>query len=128
MMLSNSKNNSNNQNNSTIYCNQQQQQHQPKQQQQFILSSSLSSLFSLALAAPSLQERRHVVRSVSVPHGFSYLQKASQEHTLTLRIALVQSNATGLEKALYDVSNPASENYGHHLTKAEVCASFLDAF
>ncbi|PIL23443.1 hypothetical protein GSI_14754 [Ganoderma sinense ZZ0214-1] len=80
----------------------------------------LSSLFSLALAAPSLQQRRHVVRSVSVPHGFSYVQKANQEHTLTLRIALVQNNATGLEKALYDVSNPASENYGRHLTKAEV--------
>lgn len=45
---------------------------------------------------------------------------------MTLRIALVQSNSTGLEKALYDVSNPASENYGHHLTKAEVCASFID--
>lgn len=86
----------------------------------------LSSLFSLALAAPSFQERRHVVRSVKeVPHGFSYLQKASQEHTLTLRIALVQNNATGLEKALYDVSNPASENYGHHLTKAEVCGVVL---
>ncbi len=88
----------------------------------------LSSLFSLALAAPSLQvqERRHVVRSVSeVPHGFSYLQKASKEHTLTLRIALVQNNATGLEKALYDVSYPASENYGHHLTKAEVCVSIV---
>ncbi|KAI1787575.1 family S53 protease [Ganoderma leucocontextum] len=81
----------------------------------------LSSLFSLALAAPSLHERRHVVRSVSeVPHGFSYLQKASQEQTLNLRIALIQNNATGLEKALYDVSNPASENYGNHLTKAEV--------
>ncbi|EJF57919.1 family S53 protease [Dichomitus squalens LYAD-421 SS1] len=81
----------------------------------------LSSLFSLALAAPSLQERRHVVRAVQdVPRGFSYLGKASQEQSLNLRIALVQNNATGLEKALYDVSNPASENYGHHLTKAEV--------
>lgn len=82
----------------------------------------LSSLFSLALAAPSLQERRHVVRAVKdVPRGFSYLGKANQEQTLNLRIALVQGNSTGLEKALYDVSNPTSENYGHHLSKAEVC-------
>ncbi|OSD01496.1 subtilisin-like protein [Trametes coccinea BRFM310] len=78
------------------------------------------SLFTLALGKPVSE--RLVVRSQveSVPRGFSYVGKASSEQTLNLRIALVQNNATGLEAALYDVSDPKSENYGHHLSKAEV--------
>lgn len=80
------------------------------------------SLFSLALGKPlTLSSERLVVRSqVDVPTGFSYQRKATAEQTLNLRIALTQNNATGLESALYDVSDPTSENYGHHLTKAEV--------
>ena len=80
------------------------------------------SLFTLALGKPLSQSaERLVVRSqVDVPRGFSYVGKASAEKTLNLRIALVQNNATGLETALYDVSDPKSENYGHHLSKAEV--------
>ncbi|RPD61263.1 subtilisin-like protein [Lentinus tigrinus ALCF2SS1-6] len=81
------------------------------------------SLFSLALGRPTAESRDnlHVLRSRSaVPSGFTWRQKASSETMLNLRIALVQNNATGVESALYDVSNPSSENYGHHLTKAEV--------
>ena len=83
------------------------------------------SLFSPALGRPASPssggEGLHVLRSRSnVPTGFSYKQKADQAQTLTLRIALVQGNTTGLEAALYDVSNPTSVNYGHHLSKAEV--------
>ena len=81
------------------------------------------SLFSLALGRPTLDggDRLHVLRSRSeAPHGFSYKQKANETQTLNLRIALVQGNTTGLEAALYDVSNPTSVNYGHHLSKAEV--------
>ncbi len=82
----------------------------------------LSLFSSLALGRPTAQSGDvHVLhRRAEVPKGFTYRQKASQEATVNLRIALVASNATGLETALYDVSNPASENYGHHLTKAEV--------
>lgn len=82
----------------------------------------LSLFSSLALGRPTAQSGDvHVLhRRAEVPKGFTYRQKASKEATVNLRIALVASNATGLETALYDVSNPASENYGHHLTKAEV--------
>ena len=81
------------------------------------------SLFSLALGAPAASgddtlkvfRKRH-----SVPTGFSYKQKADEAQTLTLRLALVQGNTTGLETTLYDVSNPTSANYGKHLSKAEV--------
>ncbi|TFK88151.1 subtilisin-like protein [Polyporus arcularius HHB13444] len=81
------------------------------------------SLFSLALGRPTSDscDDLHVLRSRSAaPRGFTWKQKATAETMLNLRIALVQNNATGVESALYDVSNPASENYGHHLTKAEV--------
>ena len=85
------------------------------------------SLFTLALGKPLSQSaERLVVRSqVDVPRGFSYVGKASAEKTLNLRIALVQNNTTGLEAALYDVSDPKSENYGHHLSKAEVLSRSL---
>ena len=80
-----------------------------------------TSLLSLALGRPTAQSDNHVLhRRATAPQGFTYRQKAAQESMLNLRIALVQNNATGLESALYDVSNPLSENYGHHLTKAEV--------
>lgn len=87
------------------------------------------SLFSLALGKPlTLSSERLVVRSqVDVPTGFSYQRKATAEQTLNLRIALTQNNITGLESALYDVSDPTSENYGHHLTKAEVRAPSLSS-
>ena len=81
------------------------------------------SLFSLALGAPTAESSSgyHVLRSrADTPKGFTWRQKANSEQMLSLRIALVQNNATGLESALYDVSNPKSENYGHHLSKAEV--------
>ena len=81
----------------------------------------LSLFSSLALARPTGSSEKHVLhRRAEVPQGFTYRQKAPQEAVLSLRIALTQSNTTGLEAALLDVSNPASENYGHHLTKAEV--------
>ena len=83
----------------------------------------LLSFVSFALAAPA-HERRHVVREMTdIPRGFSYYGKANQEQTLNLRISLVQSNVTGLGNALYDISNPASNNYRQHLSKSEVHTS-----
>ena len=89
------------------------------------------SLFSLALGRPTSESRDnfHVLRSRSTaPQGFTWRQKAGAETMLNLRIALVSNNATGVETALYDVSNPSSENYGHHLTKAEVRYALMLGF
>ena len=105
----------------------------------------LSALLPLALGRPSaelpesfltpgdmgnfipkgMRNQRFVVRDQknSVPLGF----KSGGSHNfippgmLRLTIAMPQSNATGLQAALLDVSNPNSENYGHHLSKSEVC-------
>ncbi|KAI0763109.1 subtilisin-like protein [Trametes elegans] len=81
------------------------------------------SLFSLALGRPAAHSgERLVVRSKvdAVPTGFTWMAKAPAEQVLSLRLALVQNNASGLEQALYDVSDPKSENYGRHLTKSQV--------
>ncbi|PCH35755.1 subtilisin-like protein [Wolfiporia cocos MD-104 SS10] len=56
----------------------------------------------------------------SVPSGFTLNGPASEETVLNLRVALVQNNVDGLVDALDNVSNPASAQYGHHLSKEEV--------
>ena len=55
-----------------------------------------------------------------VPAGFVYQGAAPADKSIPLRIALVQNNIGGLEKALEDVSNPSSPDYGNHLSKEEV--------
>ncbi|KAI0780145.1 subtilisin-like protein [Fomes fomentarius] len=82
----------------------------------------LFGAFSLALGRPTLHDDSwHVLdRRADVPNGFRYVAKADPNSMLDLRIALVQSNPTGLEAALYDVSTPGSKNYRKYLTKAEV--------
>ncbi|KAI0745384.1 family S53 protease [Earliella scabrosa] len=57
---------------------------------------------------------------VRVPEAFSLKGPASPETMLNLRIALVQSDPAGLEKALMDVSTPGNALYGQHLSKEEV--------
>ena len=61
----------------------------------------------------------HEARS-HVPAGFSFSGAASPDTMLSLRLALVRSDEAGLVEALYDVSTPASANYGSHLSKDEV--------
>lgn len=56
----------------------------------------------------------------SIPEGFVVQNAAPADQNIPLRIALVQNNIAGLEKALYDVSTPGSANYGNHLSKEEV--------
>ncbi|KAI0661205.1 family S53 protease [Cubamyces menziesii] len=55
-----------------------------------------------------------------IPEGFVLSGAAPQDKVLSLRLALVQSDPAGLEKALMDVSTPSSALYGQHLTKEEV--------
>lgn len=48
------------------------------------------------------------------------LGSALSDHMLYLRIALPQSNFAALERHLYQVSDPAHERYGAHLSKEHV--------
>ena len=73
--------------------------------------------FSLGVPNPSTAisalERRHNVIS---RHHFALPPFSN------MLIALSPANITGLLGSLSDVSNPASTNYGRHLSKADVCA------
>ncbi|KAI0663984.1 family S53 protease-like protein [Cubamyces menziesii] len=56
----------------------------------------------------------------AVPRGFTEVGPAPQDQTLSLRLALAESNPSGLIDALYSVSDPDSASYGHHLSKEQV--------
>lgn len=61
----------------------------------------------------------------SVPSAFERVSAAPSDATLNLRIALVQNDMAGLEKALMDVSDPASPLKGQFLTKEEVRLRYI---
>ncbi|KAI0365677.1 family S53 protease [Pilatotrama ljubarskyi] len=56
----------------------------------------------------------------SVPAAFQLVGPAPHDQMLDLRVALVQGDMAGLEKALMDVSDPASPKRGQFLSKEEV--------
>jgi len=51
--------------------------------------------------------------------GFAHQGAAPANKSIPLRVALVQNNIAGLEKAFNDVSTPSS-NYRKHLSKENV--------
>ncbi|KAI0046357.1 family S53 protease [Auriscalpium vulgare] len=55
-----------------------------------------------------------------VPDGFTNKGPAPGDTLLRLRIALKQTDITGLQDVLMDVSTPSSANYGQHLSLEEV--------
>ncbi|KAI0046849.1 family S53 protease [Auriscalpium vulgare] len=81
----------------------------------------LASLLSLACAKPhSARDLRLHERRDDVPDGFTSKGPAPDDSVLNLRIALKQTDITGLQDALLDVSTPSSANYGQHLSLEEV--------
>lgn len=54
------------------------------------------------------------------PGGFVDIGTPSSDTILTLRISLVQKDPDGLTDALLAVSDPASSQYGQHLTQEQV--------
>lgn len=86
-----------------------------------IRSVFLASLLLFVSAGPTVRSGMVVRASKpSIPEGFVAHSPAPADQQIPLRIALVQNNIAGLEKALYDVSTPSSPNYGNHLSKEEV--------
>ncbi|KAJ7616593.1 peptidase S8/S53 domain-containing protein [Roridomyces roridus] len=59
-------------------------------------------------------------RRDSPPARYTNLGSAPSDHVLTLRLALLQNNITGLEQRLLQVSSPSHPDYGKWLSKAEV--------
>ena len=61
-----------------------------------------------------------VKEEVSSPRGWMKYSRPPPDHNIILRIGLLQPNFHVLEKELYEVSDPAHERYGRHLSKSEV--------
>ncbi|KAH9896700.1 subtilisin-like protein [Cubamyces lactineus] len=71
----------------------------------------------LGTRSPTFQvhERRE-----AAPPGFTQVGPAPAEQTIRLRLALAQSDPSGLIDSLYQVSDPDSASYGRYLSKDEV--------
>ncbi|KAJ7267122.1 family S53 protease-like protein [Mycena rebaudengoi] len=89
-----------------------------------MLSTSLLHLAALlaVVSANPLGHRAMAVheRRVAVPPGFVHSGSVPAGEEITLRIALTSTDMAGLEKTVYEISNPANAKYGQHLTPAEV--------
>ncbi|KAF8969346.1 peptidase S8/S53 domain-containing protein [Flammula alnicola] len=84
------------------------------------LVASLLLATSFSLAAPSKECAYETKEEVPPPRGWVKHGKPSSDHRISLRIGLPQPNFHILEQHLYEVSDPAHERYGHHLSKEEV--------
>ena len=92
-----------------------------------IVDSSLKmylTLFILGLSGfrlcRSLSDSYTLVESrLSPPPDFTFVGPADPNLVIPMRIQLPQNNVSGLIDVLLDVSNPTSNHYGHHLSKAE---------
>ena len=82
----------------------------------------LSVLVSCALASPALRNMVVHEQIHTAPEGFAAKGPADATQMLNMRIALKQTNIEGLQEKLMAVSDPASAEYGQHLTKEEVRA------
>ncbi|KAI0371039.1 family S53 protease [Pilatotrama ljubarskyi] len=82
------------------------------------------SLFAFNYGKPLTRSYNIHEFRASVPTAFVRTGPATPNSTLSLQLALVPSNLTGLHKTLHDVSDPASPLYGQHLSKQEA-ASFV---
>jgi len=88
------------------------------------LSLALLALPLAGATAPAPRPRLTVHESrEAAPKGFVKVGPAPPKETLTLRLGLVQNDASGLEERLMDVSTPSSANYGKFLSKEEVLSS-----
>ncbi|KDQ16562.1 hypothetical protein BOTBODRAFT_252534 [Botryobasidium botryosum FD-172 SS1] len=83
---------------------------------------ALAVLGALVAASPAAERRVHVVKSslAEIPRGWALHGTPPTHHTIKLRIGLPQSRFADLERALFQVSDPAHPNYGSHLSKEEV--------
>lgn len=75
---------------------------------------------SVALVVSPHSHTLAVKESFNAPRGWTKRSRAPPEHRLSLRFGLAQGDFPALERALYDVSDPRSANYGRHLSKAAV--------
>ncbi|KAF7355714.1 Subtilisin-like protein [Mycena sanguinolenta] len=86
------------------------------------LFSTISSAVAAAIAPQNLTLQ--VKESVAAPHGWTRLGRAPSDGNIRLRIALFQQDFGGLEKSLYEISDPDHPRYGAHLSREDI-ANFV---
>lgn len=86
----------------------------------FFALLSIASVLATALANSDFLSMVVHDRRSSAPEGFVRSRAAETSLNMRMRIALRQSNITGLHDELIEISTPASARYGQHLTKEQV--------
>ncbi|KAJ7628013.1 family S53 protease [Mycena polygramma] len=97
----------------------------PLQLARMVLAASVFTTYLLLLAvAKPIDHRTMAVHEsrAAPPSGFVDSGIVPVDKLIVLRIAMKQANITGLETILYKISDPASREYGQHLTAEEVAA------
>ncbi|KAJ7860439.1 peptidase S8/S53 domain-containing protein [Mycena olivaceomarginata] len=91
-----------------------------------LLSAFVVALAGLSSAKPLSSKRWNDVslkhRWVEIPRGWEFHSTPPEDHLLEMRIGLKQDRLEELISSLYEVSDPAHEKYGQHLSKEEVDA------
>ncbi|KAK5938961.1 hypothetical protein PMZ80_009154 [Knufia obscura] len=72
------------------------------------------------LAGPVTRSTYAVKGSHPVPRGWRATERAPKDHKMELRIGLTQGDFKGLEKHLFEASNPRHTKYGNHLSADDV--------
>ena len=87
---------------------------------------ALSTLFTLALGAPTYDALHVHDARAAAPAGYRASAAADPHEVLSLRIAL-KTDTSALVEKLLDVSTPGSKNYRKFLSKAQVRRSSMIA-
>lgn len=76
----------------------------------------LAFVVTAVSATPAFRDLAVLERIAAPPTGFVAHSTADSDLILNLRIGLRQSNMAGLEQALYAISTPGHDQYGHFLS------------
>ncbi|KAJ6616964.1 peptidase S8/S53 domain-containing protein [Mycena sp. CBHHK59/15] len=90
------------------------------------LSAFVLGVVQLSVAKPLASKRWDDVSLkhswIEVPRGWEFHSTPAEDASLDMRIGLKQNKLEELITSLYEVSDPAHEKYGQHLSKEEVDA------
>jgi len=91
----------------------------------FQVAAILACLTATTCASPLLQRAADfrpstVFEKVNIPKRWALAGAPNAQATMTMQIALKQSNIAGLQSKLADISNPKSTNYGKWLSRKEM--------
>ncbi|KAF2149201.1 subtilisin-like protein [Myriangium duriaei CBS 260.36] len=81
---------------------------------------AIGAATQLATATPIKARSFAIKDSHNVPAKWTKMMDAPANHVIELRIGVKQGDFDGLEKHLYEVSDPTHKRYGQHLSSSDV--------